>query len=346
MAQALLDPNEICFSAYEKGEGYRPKLIVTYTSVAPTENTDAASNIAGTTARLNSTLVDDGGEPCEIRWGWGESSESAIEDYDHHTEFSGAYSTGEHPYYDVDSLDLSTTYYFRVEAQNSEDTDLGDELSFATTASPDDPTDLRAYPSSVSVSLTWAKGAGAANSIVRYRVDTYPTTYTDGFLVYDGTSASCTHTGLKVGTVYYYAVWGYSGAFYSSGSAEAMTTTFAAEAAADEISLTPDTPTRMYGEPNYTNLSNLPIVYDIVNNFSDSISMPRETAWLLIAIFSSLGFGVFIYLITKGKLLIALIALILVFAWWWAVEIVAWWILGLALISTVAIGFVGHRENR
>lgn len=333
---------------YEQGSGYRPKLEVTYSLpvTAPDITTDAASNIAGTTARLNATVVDDGGEACTVRWGWDDDSHPAAtstDDYEFHTSYAGSYTTGQHPYHDVSSLTVNTPYYFRVEIQNSEDTDLGGELSFTTTTGVSDPSDLRAYPSATSVSLTWAKGAGATNSVVRYRNDTYPTSYTDGDLVYEGTSASYTHTGLERGTTYYYAVWCYSGAIYSSGSAEVMVTTSAAGTPGGVLPSATE-PTRWMSAPDYTNMSNLPVFYDTINSIADSLEVPRATAWFLA--FMELAFAVAVatFMISKRDAFVALIALTVALAFGWGVKQIPLWIPVLTVIILAAMFFVRRRE--
>lgn len=320
-------------------------VIVDYTFLsAPTITINAASNIAMTTAKLNSTVVDDGGEACEVRWGYGETSESAIEDYDHFTSFAGSYTTDDKPYYDVDSLSLDTLYYFCVEIQNSEDTELGGELSFTTTSGVSDPTEFRAYPSATSNSLTWVKGAGTSNSVVRYRTDTFPATYTDGFLVYEGSSSSTTHDDLLPGRTYYYAVWGYSGATYSSGSAEVMVTTLAGVAGGEDIP-TPGTPTGWLAAPDYTAMEDLPFeIYDAVNGVLDSLDIPRASGWMAGALVLSMGIAFLIYTATHGSFLGALLMLLVVLAFFWRAGLIPMWMPILNLIGLLALFIVKKRE--
>jgi hypothetical protein len=310
---------------------------------APDITTTAASSVSGTTARINADVIDDGGEACEVRWGWGETSEAAIEDYDHYTAFAGSYTTGQKPYYDVDSLDVDTLYYFRVEIQNSEDTELGGELSFTTTSGVDNPTNFIAYPSATSISLTWTKGAGATSSIVRYRTDTFPASYTDGTLVYEGVSSSTTHTGLTAGRTYYYAVWGYSGAIYSSGSAEVMATTSAAVGGGDDFDA-PSTPLRWLIGTDYTNMENLPVFYDTFNFTADTLDMPRATVWFIIFMTIGLVFGAIVYFISEGSVTIALIGLTIAYVGFYVMEQIPLAIPVLLAIILAAIFFVKRRE--
>jgi hypothetical protein len=332
--------------SYDQGSGYRPYLEVTYIS-APDITTNAASNIAGTTARLNATVVDDGGEACEVRWGWDDDPHptpaDGTNDYEFHTDFAGSYTTGQKPYYDISDLNTSDDYYFRVEIQNSEDTELGAELSFTTSSGVGDPSGFVAYPSATSVSLVWTKGTGATNSIVRYRNDTYPTSETDGTLVYQGVSASYTHEGLTRGTTYYYAVWGESGGVYSDNSADVMVTTSAAETGGDDIDA-PSTPLRWLTGTDYTNLSNLPIVYDTGNAIADSLSIPRATVWLLAFVGFGILFAFVVYVVSQGQIIPALIALEVFYAFGYAVKQMPLVIPALLAIILGAIFFVRRRE--
>jgi len=291
---ALSDYSLVSSYSYEQGVGYQPYLEVTYTASAPTITTDAASAIGYTTARLNSTVVDDGGEACEVRWGYGKTSEAAITDYDDYTAYAGAYTTGQHPYLDVGSLDSNTTYYFRVEAQNGGGTDLGGELNFDTLNAVADVTDLRAIPHSGSVSLNWTKPSGATNTMVRFAYDDFPPTEADGTEVYFDTGNNTTHTSLTAGTTYYYSAWGESGGTYSTNPAEVAITTLPVGAASEDI---PEAamPTGWYQAPDYTNLSNLGIFYIAGNGLADDIGMPRATAWVTLMIILAAGVAFLLY---------------------------------------------------
>lgn len=295
-------------SSYEYGTSWRPSLVVTYAaSAAPTMTTDAASNIAQTTARLNSTVVDDKGGNVTVRFGWGTTSQATINAYTYQGNVSGTYNTGNHPYLDISSLTLSTLYYFRVEGTNDAGATLGSELTFTTESGVGSPSNLRAYSSTTSISCTWTKGTGSTNSIVRYKVGSYPTTYTDGQSGYSGTSASCAISGLTTGTTYYISVWGESGGTYSSGHSDAMATTSAAGAAGENFSA-PNQPPGWAQEPNPTALSALEPFYSIVNNAFGAVSIPVATGWIIITIFGCVFIAGLIFAFTH-QFVGALIAL-------------------------------------
>lgn len=329
--------------SYEMGSGYQPYLEVTYTATsAPSINTDDASSVAETTARLNSTIADDGGGDVEVRFGWGETTESAITDYDNYSTYEGSYNTGEHPYLDVSSLSSSTLYYFRVEGQNDVGSTLGSELSFTTTGPPQTPTNFKAFPHSTSVSLTWDASTGSSQYLVRYSVDDYPDATDVGTQVYLGSSTSTTHSSLTVGTTYYYSVWGESGGNYSASYDTAMATTSAATVGGDNLP-TPDTPSRWLAAPDYTNLSNLVIMYDAVNGAADSLGMPRESMWMMLALLAAIAVGIGVYVISGHKMLIGAIAMTLVMVFGWAIKIVPFWIPLMTIILVIGLK-ISHRE--
>ena len=313
----------------EQGTTYGPKLEIVYLS-APSVNTDAASDVAVTTASLNSTLVDDGGEACQVRWGWGETSQATITAYDNYTAFDGSYTTGQHPFLDIDSLDLETLYYFRVETQNSDSADLGGELDFTTTNGVSPPTDLKAYPSGTSVSLSWVKGAGATETMIRIKTGSYPTSETDGQLVGVTTGNTLIHSDLELGTTYYYAAWGKSGDLYSDTSATVMITTSAQDIVESDITGIEE-PSGWFQSPDYTGLSGLGPIYKLVNDGADSMEMPRGTAWLLIAITLSTIAGL-LTLWKTHSLAGAIIVLLLCLAFGWGIGIIPMWIPGSIII--------------
>ena len=334
--------SDVNFYSYEKGVGYRPYLEIDYVTDEPTMTTDAASNVGNTTARINSTVVDDQDDDVTIRFGWGLTSEATIDAYDDHDTVAGTFNTGEHPYLDIGSLAANTLYYFRVEGTNAKGATLGAEDDFTTTNAVTDVGSLSAYPEATYVSLTWETASGASQYMLRYKIGSYPADETDGTQVYFGASTSTTHSGLTIGQTYYYAVWGESGGTYSTGSATAMATTSAADTAGEGLP-TPGTPVRWMAAPDYTNMANLLILYDAVNGTADTLDMPRETLWLMLAMLFSVGFGIAIYIVTKFKMLPAMIAMIIAMSFGWTIKLIPFWIPLMALIILVAVK-VGHKE--
>lgn len=71
------------------------------------------------------------------------------------------------------------------------------------------------------VQLNWTAGAYNNNFMVRMQTDSYPTSITDGQLVYYGSNNSTVDDGLSLDiTTYYYRVWGENSGIYSDCYAE------------------------------------------------------------------------------------------------------------------------------
>lgn len=266
------------------GWGFTNQVSFTTTATTPTIVVNDASNIAKTSARLNSTLSDDGGDTCEVRFGYGDETQTAgnFANYDVVTDWVDGYTTGEHPYYNASSLVADTGYFFRVQAKNDEGTVTSDEETFTTEATVVAPTNFRAVPYSTSVELSWIKGSGAAQTMIRYSFDAYPADETDGIQLYEGARSSYTHTGLSPGTTIYYTAFSESGGEYSSGT-DVMITTLAAGAAGGLTTGDPNMPTNWFLSTDYTTMSNM-FFYDTMNDIADGLSMPYSTVWLLAAL--------------------------------------------------------------
>lgn len=298
------DNNKLYFYNTEKGDGYKPYLSVTYTALTPAINSVAASNIATTSARLNSLITDNGGDPtCQIEFGYGTTSKLAANfaTYDTITTVTvpkSDYTEAETPYLDVSGLTDTTTYYFRVRITNELTSVVStDEQTFDTIASLDDMINFIGYPEEDNISLNWVKAGGATSTVVRYRLDTYPTSATgaDGSIsVCDTTAIVYVHSGLDEGTTYYYSAWGKSGATYSTNAINlAMTTT--GGIASDTLPV-PSVPSGMYQEPDETFLANLQPFYSVINGLADTWGMPRGNMWFALVMLVVLAAGVGSYI--------------------------------------------------
>lgn len=309
--------------SYEKGTGYQPTLTLTYATTAPSITANAASSIASTTARLNSIVNDDGGEACDVRFGYGTTSLLAANFalYDTITGWVSGYTIGQQPFVDVTTLIPATTYYYRAQIKNTDSTvTSANEITFATEAAIADPSEFRAYPSSTSVELSWTLGAGSSQSLVRYSFTAYPATTADGTQLYLGANNNTTHTGLTAGTTIYYSVWGESGGAYSVNAANTMATTSASSETTGTMP-TPGQPTGWFQSPNYANMSNFEPIYTMVNGLADAFAMPRATAWYLWAMFISMLAGGIVLAISK-HLAGGLVAMCIVIAVGWQQELI------------------------
>jgi len=301
----------------------------------PSITTVAASSVASTTARLNSALTDDGNDPCTIKFGWGLTSQSVVDDYDSTETLAGTYETGQNPYLDISGLVTGQQYYFRVQATNDAGTVQGSQLTFNTTVDLFPPSDFIGYPAATSISLTWAKGVGATNTLVRYGTSSFPTTTTNGTLAYYGDSSTYTLTGLASGQTHYFSAWGESGGNYSASYTTLIMTTSATSDADDDNLDVPGQPTRWFSAPDYTSMDGLLVVYDAFNAAADSGQIPRATAWFLAALGLSFLAGLITYLALGKKMMIAMIVLTVCLAFGYFVRLIPWWIPLLSLIMAI-----------
>lgn len=281
-----------------QGSGYQPVLVVTYTPIDPAVTALDASEVSGHNARLNSVVANDGGEPCDIRFGYGTTSQTALNfaAYDTITDWVGSYEVGEHPFLDVSALDLNTTYYYRVQIKNSTSTQTSDdEITFTTSNIPDPPSNIVFHEEPTSISFDWVKGDGATYTVLRYSTVAYPTTISSGLLAANTTNSDYVHEGLGMGTRYYYSFFSGSGGNISTDYAMVMVTTSVGTSPTEsEDNL--DAPTMPEGYYNDADSTGWPtFIKTGLYDAADSIGMDRD-------VFSAgLGIGI-----------VAILALILV----------------------------------
>jgi hypothetical protein len=205
------------------------------------------------------------------------------------------YLKGQTPIVDVSGLSSNTTYYFCVQIRNDVSTQSGGtELSFTTLTGVNKPTDFKAVPTANEVSLSWVKGVGSTETLIRYKLGTYPTSKTDGSLAYLGSETATLHSDLLPGTTYYYIAWGKSGTTYSTDNATLMATTLAGSSTAGMFGKV-TTPAWWFGAPDYTRMNQVPF-YGLINMFADSYKIPKSTFWFLLAMIISIGAGAGIYM--------------------------------------------------
>lgn len=292
------------YSADYSSGTYAPKLIVNYYQiVAPSITANAASNIAQTSARLNSTLTDDGLEECEIRFGFGETTQTAgnFTSYDTVTDWVDGYETGQNPYYDASGLSDDTTHYFRVQAKNSAGTTTSDEVTFDTLAALNEPSAVYAYPESTSIYITWNKGVGSSNTLIRYSYTTYPTATNEGIELYEDSGSSYEHTGLDPGTLVYYSLWGESGESYSASYASIAMSTGASGTEDGDLD-EPTQPGGWFQLPDDTALENFEPFYSVINDAADNWDMPRGTLWVILGLVISALIATIVFMISNALL--------------------------------------------
>ena len=212
----------------------RPKLSVTYSLTTSGIDTSAASSIEETTVTLGGDITN--AINCTERgFVWDTTSRSkpnditapGASDYANEWTESGTYGNGSFTH-GLTSLTKGEKYYFRACANSSiGGWNYGDELSFLT--KPDEPTSLtNTSQLSTAIGLSWSKGTGALNTIVRYSTSTYPADYSSGTLAYNSTGTSTTVSSLTSETQYYFRAWSFasgSSAYSDSYSSVTANTT-------------------------------------------------------------------------------------------------------------------------
>lgn len=260
----------------------------------PTVSLLAATNIASSAARINSQVTFDGNTTCNITFGLDLITHAAdFSAYTTKVNVSGTYTTGQFPYYDLSSLNASSTYYYNVRIQNSYGTAYGTERTFTTTSGVNEPINVIAMPSSNQISVLWTKN-GSSSTLVRYSTGTYPTTTAQGTQAYFGTGASCLITGLSEGTTYYISLWGYTGGLYSAAYATTIATTLAYSSPTSAAIPTTVNPTGWMQTPDASGFATLPF-YPIMQLNSTAYDFPLNTLWIVCWLIASAVAGMIIY---------------------------------------------------
>ena len=315
----------------------------TYPPAVPSIVAKDASDITQYEAKLNATVSNDGYEACDVRFGYGTTSKAKVnfEDYDTVTDWvNDYYTTGMNVSVNVGSLDADTTYYYRVQIKNSAGTATSDEISFTTLDDFTAPVNFRAVTESTVINLFWVKGTGASTTMIRYSYGSYPTSTTDGTLLYNGTGSNTTHTGLTAGSTIYYTAWSISGVDISEGVNLLATTIIEEEG---DVNLTkPTTPVNWFIDIDPTTMENFEPVYSMMNDIADSIDMPHPTFWFLAATTMSVAGGVGVYSWKKSLLGASIVMLVIMIAAS-AVHLIPGFMIFLVGLVIISIGTVARR---
>lgn len=329
----------VLFYTYEQGSGYWPYLNVTYTAIAaPIATTLAASNIANSTARLNAYINSSGGELCDVRFQYG----NVTGNYTTATAWvNDTYDTGSYPYAAITGLESNTTYYFRVQAANSQGLYNGTELSFTTESSVGTPTGLFATVSGDSISLAWIRGTGATNTLLRAKAGSYPSSITDGTQVYLGAGGTATHSGLDSGTTYYYSAWGESGGAYSTNTATTLATT-GISSEVTGLPATPSAPTNWWTDTNPSVLDGLPL-YDDMCDVIDGYGMQQSAGWMFVFLSIVVLVGAAAFGATSGNVMVAGAATTVTIFTFSILKLLPMWMMGIVLLIFISVAVVRDR---
>ena len=274
---------------------WRPTLSMTYYSTTPVVDTMAATYIGMYSARLNSYVQYASDlPPIELRFQYNDIADLNDPSTTSTAWVDGFYS-GQSHYASLTGLTDDQAYWFRAQARMGGNIYTFDTLTFTTASSFGAPSGLYAYTEDDRVVLAWTKGAGTEGTLVRYQLGSYPALTTDGTLVGTTEGGSIVHEDLSYGTTYYYTIWGYAGASYT-GAVNTMITTSAGDADASVSG--PTTPTLWFTSSDYMRLSAMPL-YDEVNDFADSLSVPRGTMWTLGALGLCALLGLVVFMRTR-----------------------------------------------
>jgi len=125
----------------------------------------------------------------------------------------------------VSGLQYGTTYTWYVNVTDSHY--WTNETYTFTTATPQPPSNLKATSiNTTTISLSWTKSPDTDTTVVVRKEGSYPTSVTDGVIVYNGTAESYVDSDLSPGTAYYYRAWSWAPNSYSPSYAQDMNYTY------------------------------------------------------------------------------------------------------------------------
>jgi parallel beta-helix repeat protein len=112
-------------------------------------------------------------------------------------------------------LNEDTQYYYRAWSWNStsrlwSSTNVSDNA--LTWGIPLEPTSFKSETVGINaIDLFWTKGTHAEYTRVMQKTGGYPTSISDGILLYNGTGTSCSNSSLSAGIRYYFRAWSWNG---------------------------------------------------------------------------------------------------------------------------------------
>lgn len=187
--------------------------ITSVTTNAPAKGSVSAT-LSGTSA-----LTDNVNEAYDVRgFNFGTAS-AAAGNYTSSSTETGAFTGGATFTHATTSLSKGTVYYFRAYAASSTINSIvyGSEVSLLTGI--DDPSNVQSSSLEDKIKISWAKGSGAGNTLVRYNKDGgAPNATSSGTLAYLDNGTEVTLYNLSPETTYYFSVW-------SSTTAAGLSTT-------------------------------------------------------------------------------------------------------------------------
>jgi len=181
--------------------------------VTPTVIANPATNITHISGTLQGEITKTGNNDPSVRgfvWGF------SMGNYTQSWNETGSFGVGTFSY-TVTNLTTGIQVFYVAFAINTIGRTNSTEMSFWPLMLPLAPTDFTITQTGASsINLTWVKGVEANATIIRGSSNGYPTSETDGYLVYNGTDIIATVEGLDLDTTsYYYSAWSWNSYGYS-----------------------------------------------------------------------------------------------------------------------------------
>ncbi len=331
-------------------EGYVENVAVDffevgYATVAdpPVIITRPATNVAMTAAQLNSSLTSDGGQACDVRFGYDTVTHAAnFAAYTWITPWvENTYVAGNTPWVGITGITAGTGYFFNVQVRNDGGTSTGTEASFTTGAALYPPSELQLHPQPTEIGIAWTIGVGSTHTLVRAKQDSYPTGTADGEQVYFSTGSSTLYSDLEPGETWFFKVWGYAtGVGYSTDNITAVVTTLASYAPRDPIP-EPNEPSGWSTGGDESGMTNFP-GYQIINNVADQIDMDRGNIWLGCAFLFSTVLGLLVWRLSHSMFM-AGAAVVVGGVWGWVSGLIPLVFMFMFILIAVAIIFTRER---
>jgi hypothetical protein len=315
---------------------------VTTAPELPTVITNAATSVGSNTAILSGLLQTDGSATCEVQFQWFEQGGSWA------TATPTGWQTGKISgntfTYSLGGLTIGRTYYYRAQAKNATGTASGATQYFATTFTAPTNFDATAL-TSASIKLTWTKQGD--NTYIVMKPTGYPTSRTDGTMIYFGTGVTTTlSTGLEAGKNYYFSAWSWrEGDVFSATYSQTLATTLASSISGTDdtgVLVPPDRPSGWFAAPNYIRMSDFPL-YPSINLFADSMSIPRGTFWLLGMLGLAVLLGVIAFFLFGHSVMAAIIVMALVMLLGFLAGLTPLWMLIVIVIFCIMVVIIGSR---
>ena len=186
----------------------------------PTVTANNATDVTSSTAILHGNITaTGGGNSHTIGFDWGFSTGNYTESWN--TTGSFGLGTFQH---EITDLPVETAVFWRAFAINSVGRGNSTELQFTTLgALPLAPTDFTIEAGPSSIIISWTMGIGAELTVIRGSMNGYPTSVTDGYLVYSGNGTSVTVDGFTSDTpTIYYSAWSWNEHGYSEDYAQGL----------------------------------------------------------------------------------------------------------------------------